>query len=95
MTDSDRIYGRPVEFDRDKDAVNRDKHGLSLERAAELDELETRVDDRYDYGEVRLRTFGVLDGKYVVLAWTERGSVVRAISLRRAHAAEIERYVKP
>jgi uncharacterized protein len=44
-----------ADFDPDKEAINRSKHGVSLSRWIDLDIKVAFVDDRYDYGEVRYR----------------------------------------
>ncbi|MFN3779131.1 MAG: BrnT family toxin [Brevundimonas aurantiaca] len=83
-----------IAFDPGKDAINREKHGLSLTRASEID-LRTAyvlVDDRQDYGEPRWRAYGMLDGRLHMLAFTVRDGVIRAISLRRANVKEVRRY---
>ena len=75
-----------IDFDPAKDAVNRAKHGLALDRAIELD-LRTAVvqpDQR--------RAYGMLDGRLHMLAFTVRDDRMRAISLRRANARELKRY---
>jgi hypothetical protein len=82
-----------IEFDLAKDEANIAKHGVSLALAAELDVLATVEDDRRPYGEVRKRAFGLIDGVFFSLAYTMRGDNIRAISLRRAHKKEIDRYV--
>lgn len=82
-----------IEFDLAKDEANIAKHGVSLALAAELDVLATVEDDRRPYGEVRKRAFGLIDGVFYSLAYTMRGESIRAISLRRAHKKEIDRYV--
>ncbi|NDV88316.1 BrnT family toxin [Aurantimonas aggregata] len=82
-----------MEFDAAKDAENVAKHGISLARTAELDLRVVVEDDRYDYGEVRYRGFGLIDGQPYCVAFTVRGGSVRPISLRRAHRKEFERYV--
>jgi len=81
----------PIEFDPDKDAINRDKHGVSLARAAEMEVLVRFVDPRFQ--ELRLRAYGYIDGLSYCLAYTLRNGRVRAISLRRAHAKEMIRHV--
>jgi uncharacterized protein len=45
-----------IEFDPAKNAANQDKHGLSLAMASELDwdHALVWVDDRYEYGELRM-----------------------------------------
>lgn len=47
------------DFDPGKDATNLSKHGLSLAAAAELswDAALVWIDDRADYGEVRMVAF--------------------------------------
>jgi len=82
-----------IEFDPDKDRSNIAKHGISLARAAELEILAFVEDDRNAYGEVRYRAWGWLEGKYYYLAFTSRQGAMRAISFRRAHQKEIDRYV--
>ncbi|ASE40010.1 BrnT family toxin [Brevundimonas vesicularis] len=83
-----------VAFDPGKDASNREKHGLSLERASEIDLRAAHIlaDDRQDYGEQRWRAYGMLDGRLHMLAFTFRDGTLRAISLRRANAKESKRY---
>ncbi|WP_339873663.1 BrnT family toxin [uncultured Brevundimonas sp.] len=83
-----------IAFDPAKDAANIAKHGVSLALAGELEVLAVVEDDRRDYGEVRKRAFGVIDGVFFSLAYTLRDGQVRAISLRRAHQKEIDRYVR-
>lgn len=83
-----------VEYDRIKDEANRQKHGISLERAGDLDILALLQDDRNAYGETRYRAWGLIDGQPHCLAFTYREGRVRAISLRRAHRKEFERYAE-
>jgi len=47
------------------------------------------LDDRWDYGEERLRLIGKLDEKIYVLIFTHRSNLVRIISARRANAREV------
>lgn len=49
-------------------------------------------DNRKDYGEVRHLVFGWLDKRRVVLAWTQRDTRRRIISMRYAHEEEFEAY---
>lgn len=83
----------PVEFDPEKDALNIAKHGVSLSRAVDLEILAFIEDDRGEYGETRFRAWGLIDGNAYRLAFAHRGDKVRAISLRRAHKKEMDRYV--
>ena len=82
-----------IEFDTAKDEANIVKHGVSLACAKELDIRFVEEDRRHAYGEVRYRAFGLLDGVPHSLAFTVRGSTLRAISLRRAHKEEFDAYV--
>ena len=80
-----------IEFDPDKDAANIAKHSVSLARAADLEVL-AYVEDRR-FAEPRFRLYGEIDGEAYCLAGTDRGGIIRAISLRRAHAKEMRHYV--
>ena len=83
-----------IEFDPVKDDKNREKHGISLQRAEDMDigAALSRVDNREDYGETRWVSIGPIDGQLYVLVWTLKGTekepVVRAISLRPATEKE-------
>jgi hypothetical protein len=85
-----------LEFDPAKDARNIDERGISLERVADMD-FSTALaleDARNDYGERRIRLFGVIDNRLHVAVVTYRGVKVRVISLRRANRREERRYEK-
>jgi uncharacterized protein len=81
-------------YDPAKDAANLAKHGISLARAFDMDVAAFAVDDRFDYGEERVRAFGTIDGAVYCLVYTVRGGAMRPVSLRRAHAKEMKRYVQ-
>lgn len=82
-----------MQFDPAKNQANITKHGVSLERAPEMDIQAVLVDERHDYGEVRYRALGFIDGVAHCLVFTDRQGELRAISLRRAHQKEMKRYV--
>lgn len=69
------------------------ERGLDMRRAKEVfaGPHFTRVDDRQDYGELRLITAGWLDSRLVVFAWTPRGVARRIISMRHCHEREAKR----
>jgi hypothetical protein len=52
----------------------------------------TREDQRKDYGEKRLVTFGLLDAEVVVLVYVERNDDMHIISLSRAEKYEARYY---
>lgn len=49
-------------------------------------------DDRFDYGEERFITVGLLHERTVVIVWTSRQDARRIISMRYANDREIKRY---
>ncbi len=82
-----------IEFDPAKDATNIAKRGLSLADFAGFDaDPVVIVDDRFDYGEVRYRAFGWIDGVAHMIVYTMRGRTMRLISFRRANAKEMRRH---
>jgi uncharacterized DUF497 family protein len=81
-----------MRFDPDKNAKNIERHHISLARAFDMEVIRFSEDDRFDYGEVRFRAWGMIDGKTYCLAYTMRGDKVRPISLRRARQKEMKRY---
>ncbi len=49
-------------------------------------------DDREDYGEIRIVTFGLLAGRMVAVAWTARGQDQHIFSMRKANDREQAKY---
>ncbi len=85
-----------IEWDDVKNARNKAKHGIGFEEV-ELFDWETALillDDRQDYGEERRIAVGILKKRTVVFVYTKRGSIVRAISLRKANKREVRFYEK-
>ncbi|MGN6516428.1 MAG: BrnT family toxin [Rhizomicrobium sp.] len=85
-----------IEFDPDKNAVNRRKHRIDLADAAGF-AFETAVvdeDDRRDYGEARFQALGLIGARLHMLVFTFRGANVRVISLRKANKRECAYYEK-
>lgn len=83
-----------VTFDPAKNARNVAERGLSFERVADLD-WETAIseeDSRRDYGERRVRVFGLLGRRLHVAIITMRGAAVHVISFRKANEREVRRY---
>lgn len=85
-----------IEFDPGKDQANLAKHGVSLALAAELDwdQALVWVDDRRDYGELRMIALAPKTGVLYFVAFVERGAARRVISLRRANRREVKHYVQ-
>jgi len=84
------------EFNPVKDATNQTKHGVSLALAGELDweAALVWVDDRFEYGELRMIALAPKTGILYYVAFVERGKTRRIISLRRANRREVTHYVK-
>ncbi|MGF1497287.1 MAG: BrnT family toxin [Elainellaceae cyanobacterium] len=83
------------EWDERKNEVNIDKHGFDFADALRIFDLPMVIefDERYDYGEDRLIGTGMLDGRVVVLIYTEPDNqTIRIISLRKALSHERRRY---
>jgi uncharacterized protein len=83
-----------IEFDPVKDRINREKHGVSLGAAAEMD-LDRAIvieDRRFDYRETRFIASAPIGGRLHALWFTMRGAVLRPIGLRRANRRERKRY---
>jgi hypothetical protein len=82
--------GLILEWDEDKRYSNLRKHGLDFADCVAVfaGRSVTVVDDRFEYGETRFLTRGMLRGQVVVVAHTEDGAFVRIISMRKAAAHE-------
>jgi uncharacterized DUF497 family protein len=82
-----------IAFDPEKDAANIAKHGLSLADFKGFEsEPQLRLDDRYDYAEIRYRAYGRIAGGDFCVVFTMRAATMRVISFRRAHDKEMRRY---
>lgn len=84
------------EWDEAKRQSNIQKHGIDF---AGIEKVFAGItvtipDDRFDYGESRFITAGLLGGDVVVIAHTETGEVIRIISVRKATKNEEIGYFK-
>ena len=77
-------------YDPVKRQVTLEQRGLDFEEAAVLfrGRHATLRDDRADYGEDRVQTYGTIAGNVVMVVWTVRGVYRRIISTRRCHGRE-------
>jgi uncharacterized DUF497 family protein len=89
-----------LDWDESKRISNLQKHKIDFVDLAEVFENETatEVDERFDYGEDRLLTFGLLQAEVVAIVHTETeigtDVLVRIISARKADKYEQEHYFK-
>lgn len=82
------------EWDEAKREANLRKHGIDFIGIEVLfaGRTVTIEDDRFDYGEQRLVSFGILEGRVLAVVYTERPEVIRIISVRKATRGEQEAY---
>jgi hypothetical protein len=82
------------EWDEAKNRSNLAKHGLSFEDAERVfsGPCVTFQDDRFDYGEKRFVTLGLLAGRLVVIAHSPRNEGMRLISMRKGNQREQKTY---
>jgi len=74
------------EWDEAKRESNLLKHGIDFVDVEKVfvGETVTILDDRFDYGEERFITLGLLDERLVVIIHTETNDLIRLISARKA-----------
>ena len=84
------------EWDDAKNRSNLAKHGLDFADAQLVfsGPCATFVDNRFDYGEERFVTLGLLAGRLITVAHAPRGEATRIISMRKANRREQEIYQK-
>jgi hypothetical protein len=82
------------ELDNTKRKLNIKKHGIDFVDAPTVFDgyTLTILDDPIDYGEERFVTFGILEGRVVVVVHTENDDSIRIISIRRATKYEEKTY---
>ncbi|BAQ66942.1 BrnT family toxin [Geminocystis sp. NIES-3709] len=82
------------EWDDQKNIKNQEKHGIRFEDAIEVFDypMFTEIDDRFDYGEVRVIGIGKKVTIYFTVVYTERGEKIRIISARRSNKKERLKY---
>lgn len=83
-----------ITYDADKRARTLAERGLDFEDAMHVFAGATIEfeDDRRDYGETRIATVGLLNGRMVALVWTPRGKARHIISMRKANEREQKIY---
>ena len=81
-------------FDEEKNKINIEKHGFSLD-TFELLDLETALfepDLRKEYGERRILVFAYLQKRLCTAVVTVRSGAYRVISFRKSNAKERKKY---
>ena len=82
------------EWNEKKRKLNIKKHGIDFINSPVIFDNYTLTieDNRFEYGEERFITFGILMGRVVVVAHTENVNSIRIISIRRATKYEEKTY---
>lgn len=83
------------EWDEAKNDRNITTHGIDFVDVAVMFQypMLTSLDERFEYGEDRWISIGMLGPGYAVVVWTERDeNTIRIISARRANKDERRRY---
>jgi len=85
-----------ITWDEKKRRANLARHGFDFADAQTVFSGPTFTfeDDRFDYGEERFITLGMLYGTVVVIAHTERNDATRLISMRKATKHEQKIYLQ-
>jgi uncharacterized protein len=79
------------EWDKKKNNLNIQKHGLDFVDAFEMfqNPMVVTLDERKDYKEERYVGLGLIKERVIVVAFTERSpNIIRIISLRKANKRE-------
>ena len=82
-------------YDPAKKAANLKKHGLDFDDARHVIESAQTVtleDQRFDYGEARYLTLGLLHDAVIIISTTETDKSIRIISMRKADKHEQKIY---
>jgi uncharacterized DUF497 family protein len=84
-----------IAFDPAKDALNRERHGLSLAFGSSIFEDPDHLilaTIRPEDGEDRYKVVGQVDGKLYSAVYVERTHMIRFISVRRSNSHEQRAY---
>ena len=68
-------------WDDDKNRANLERHGIVFEDACRIFEAPTleKVDDRFDYGEIRIYAIGLVNGLEITAIYTDQENDERRI----------------
>jgi uncharacterized protein len=86
-----------ITFDPAKRLFTLRERGLDFATHAEklfAGDAATFVDDRFDYGEVRWLTIGWMNGRMIVMVWTDRPPNRHIISMRYCHVKEAKKLLR-
>lgn len=83
-----------ISYDPQKRTIALEERGLDFEDAVEVfsGPEYTAADDRREYGEQRFQTYGLFNGRLVMVVWTPRGDARHIISMRKCNDREKARF---
>ncbi|MDQ6787433.1 MAG: BrnT family toxin [Acidobacteriota bacterium] len=84
------------EWDENKRLLDLRRHAIDFADVWRVFENETYevIDDRFDYGEIRYLSLGLLFGEVIAISHTETDDATRIISARKAERYEQEKYFR-
>lgn len=87
------MLGVGFEYDKDKSATNKNKHGIDIDQAQALwnDSAHVKIPARVT-DEPRWLVIGKIDERHWSAVVTQRGENVRLISVRRSRDDEVDVY---
>jgi hypothetical protein len=82
------------EWDENKRLLNLQRHDIDFADVVQVFESfrHTVVDNRFDYGEIRFFTLGLVNSRVIAISHTETDDVIRIISARKANKNEQTKY---
>jgi hypothetical protein len=84
------------EWNEEKRRENLQRHGFDFVDVVKVFDSSryTIIDDRFDYGEIRFFTVGLLNNRIIAVSHTETDKIIRIISARKANKNEQEKYFR-
>jgi uncharacterized protein len=85
-----------ITFDEEKRRRTLEDRGLDFADADRIfDGPEfTQLDDRFDYPEARYQTYGILNERLVMIAWTPVEGGIHVISMRKCNDREQRKFAR-
>ena len=85
-----------IVFDEAKRRATLEGRGLDFAAVGRIFEgpVFTQQDDRFDYPEPRYQTYGLLNERLVMFAWTPADPGIRVISMRHCNEREYRKFAE-
>lgn len=83
-----------IEYDPEKNNKNIVERQLSFDNVSKFnfDTAQFSIDDRRDYGEIRIRAWGFIGQRLHALVFVKIEDGIRVISFRKANKREVKKY---